>query len=324
MSDYTQITDFSVKDGLSTGDPEKIILGSDIDDELGAIQTAIGTKYDSSDIASSAEAQAETSNAKLITPLRLANWADANGGFVGDIQAMSDPNADNLLGWDDSGGTVVGYNPTNGLTTSGTALIIDPNAAGTGLSYSVGVFSVDYATEATMTTGTATDEAITPQRLQQKHQVAVINDVTFTTDTTLNDLTLSIGSGSATTLPISIGKYLVRASFRCNCSASGVDLKWSFAKGGSAALVLYLRVKEFRLTADTVAGVQYLETNLSSTFDEVVDIDSSTHANVLVEAEGWMEVTTGGTFSIQASQNSSSGTGVNLTGGVFELIRVDN
>jgi len=46
MSDYTQITDFSVKDALPSGDPEKIILGSDVDAELDAIATAIASKSD--------------------------------------------------------------------------------------------------------------------------------------------------------------------------------------------------------------------------------------------------------------------------------------
>ncbi len=109
MSDYTQVTDFSAKDGLSSGDPEKLILGSDVDGEFGAIATAIATKYDSADLASQAQAEAETDNTVLLTPLRLAQWADANGGMVGDIQALADPNADTLLGWDDSAGAAIGF-----------------------------------------------------------------------------------------------------------------------------------------------------------------------------------------------------------------------
>ena len=44
MSDYTQSTDFSAKDALSSGDPNKIIYGSDVDGEFSAIATAISTK----------------------------------------------------------------------------------------------------------------------------------------------------------------------------------------------------------------------------------------------------------------------------------------
>lgn len=81
MSDYTQVTDFSAKDSLSTGDPEKIILGADVDAELAAISTAIATKYDSNDLASQAQAEAGSSSAVLITPLRLQNFRDFNEQF---------------------------------------------------------------------------------------------------------------------------------------------------------------------------------------------------------------------------------------------------
>jgi hypothetical protein len=50
MSDYSQTTNFSAKDSLPTGDPSKIIKGSDFDTEFAAISTAIGTKYDSADL----------------------------------------------------------------------------------------------------------------------------------------------------------------------------------------------------------------------------------------------------------------------------------
>lgn len=124
MSDYTPITDFSAKDALTTGDPEKIILGADIDGEFTAIQTAIATKYDSDDLASQAQAQAETSNTVLMTPLRVANWADANAGIVGDLQAKADPNADQLLGWDDSAGAAIGFTLTAPLAFNNTAIEI--------------------------------------------------------------------------------------------------------------------------------------------------------------------------------------------------------
>lgn len=50
MSDYTQVNDYSAKDALSSGDPNKKILGSDIDAELAAIATAIATKADDSGV----------------------------------------------------------------------------------------------------------------------------------------------------------------------------------------------------------------------------------------------------------------------------------
>ena len=46
MSDYTKATNFAQKDGLSSGDPNKIIKGSEIDAEYNAIAAAITSKSD--------------------------------------------------------------------------------------------------------------------------------------------------------------------------------------------------------------------------------------------------------------------------------------
>ena len=47
MSNYSQTTDFSAKDSLATGNASKVIKGSDVDTEFGAIATAISSKRDS-------------------------------------------------------------------------------------------------------------------------------------------------------------------------------------------------------------------------------------------------------------------------------------
>ena len=46
MSDYTKATNFTLKDGLSTGDPGKVIKGSEIDAEYTAIASAVASKAD--------------------------------------------------------------------------------------------------------------------------------------------------------------------------------------------------------------------------------------------------------------------------------------
>jgi hypothetical protein len=46
MASYIKSTDFSVKDDLITGDPDKRIKGVEIDDEFDAIAIAVGTKAD--------------------------------------------------------------------------------------------------------------------------------------------------------------------------------------------------------------------------------------------------------------------------------------
>ena len=44
MSNYSKITDFAAKDALSTGNPAKIVKGTEIDDELVAISGAVASK----------------------------------------------------------------------------------------------------------------------------------------------------------------------------------------------------------------------------------------------------------------------------------------
>lgn len=46
MSDYVKAVNFSVKDTLTSGDPNKKVRGSEIDSEFTAIQTAVATKLD--------------------------------------------------------------------------------------------------------------------------------------------------------------------------------------------------------------------------------------------------------------------------------------
>ena len=46
MSNYTKTTNFTAKDSLVSGDPNKIVKGSEIDTEYANIATAIATKAD--------------------------------------------------------------------------------------------------------------------------------------------------------------------------------------------------------------------------------------------------------------------------------------
>ena len=49
MSDYTKSTNFAVKDGYTTGDPRKVVKGTEIDAEFNAIASAISSKVNSTD-----------------------------------------------------------------------------------------------------------------------------------------------------------------------------------------------------------------------------------------------------------------------------------
>jgi len=106
MSDYTQITDFSVKDSLPSGDAEKIILGSDVDAEFAAISTAIASKADASDAVSNSESNTFTQS-QYITGGRLGvGTTSPYGDEVGSVHVKtgsyggSDPgvtDADDLI-----------------------------------------------------------------------------------------------------------------------------------------------------------------------------------------------------------------------------------
>lgn len=129
MADYTLQATWSTKDALASGSALKAVSGTELGTEFSAIETAIATKYDSNDIASQAQAQAGTATTVLMTPLRTeewsATWAAENAGIVGDLQAMADPNADTILGWDDSASATIGYTIGEGLRSTTTDLNID-------------------------------------------------------------------------------------------------------------------------------------------------------------------------------------------------------
>ncbi len=46
MSNYTKATDFAAKDTLASGNPSKIVRGTEINTEFAAIQTAVNSKAD--------------------------------------------------------------------------------------------------------------------------------------------------------------------------------------------------------------------------------------------------------------------------------------
>ena len=126
MSDYARAnsggaTHFTDKDGLTTGDPNKLIVGSEHDAEFNAILSAANSKYDSTDIANQATAEAGTSNTTLMSPKGVQFWGDANGGMVGDIQALTDPGAEQILGWDDTANAVIGWVAGNGIVLDATS-----------------------------------------------------------------------------------------------------------------------------------------------------------------------------------------------------------
>jgi hypothetical protein len=67
MSNYTKATDFASKDDLLSGDPQKIIKGTELDDEFTAIQTAVNSKANSNNSALTGTPTAPTAAAATNT-----------------------------------------------------------------------------------------------------------------------------------------------------------------------------------------------------------------------------------------------------------------
>ena len=142
MSDYSLQATWSTKDALATGQALKAISATELGAEFSAIATAVATKYDSDDLASQVQAEGLTLDTVLITPHSLNDVLVDNAGMLSHIQALADPNADVLLGWDDSAGAAIGFTLGDGIESSGTAIQLPATLAGDGLTLTSGVLAV--------------------------------------------------------------------------------------------------------------------------------------------------------------------------------------
>lgn len=80
MSNYTKTTDFSAKDDLPSGDPDKVVVGAEIDDEFDAIQTAIATKANSSEVPALASSNTFTGATQIVSAtLPVWGWHETDG-----------------------------------------------------------------------------------------------------------------------------------------------------------------------------------------------------------------------------------------------------
>ena len=67
MSNYSKTTDFAAKDALTTGNANKIVKGTEIDDEFDAIQTAVNSKADTNNSALTGTPTAPTASVATST-----------------------------------------------------------------------------------------------------------------------------------------------------------------------------------------------------------------------------------------------------------------
>jgi hypothetical protein len=135
MSDYTKSTNFATKDSLSSGNPLKIVKGTEINTEFDNIQTAIATKADLASptftgtptlpTGTIATTQSSGSNTTTIATTAFVQAAIALLYPVGSIytNATSSTNPGTLLGFGTwtafgAGRVMVGYDSGNALFDS--------------------------------------------------------------------------------------------------------------------------------------------------------------------------------------------------------------
>jgi hypothetical protein len=123
VANYVKLTDYSVKDGLITGDPDKIVKGAEIDDEFDAIAVAIQTKADTVSPTftgvPAAPTASQTTNSTQIATTAYVRTAVSN--VTSGLGTMSSQNANNVnISGGNITGTILGYVNTDVALTSTT------------------------------------------------------------------------------------------------------------------------------------------------------------------------------------------------------------
>ena len=130
MSNYTKATNFAVKDGYSTGNPAKIIKGTEIDAEFTAIASAISSKADSNSPTLTGTPLAPTASAGTSTT-QIASTA-----FVATAVAAAIPSGGIII-WSGSAAAIpTGWVLCNG--SNSTPDLRDKFVVGAGSTYAVG------------------------------------------------------------------------------------------------------------------------------------------------------------------------------------------
>jgi len=132
MSDYTKATNFAGKDALSSGDPQKIIKGSEIDAEYNAIAAAISSKADLNGPTFTGTPSAPTASAGT-SSTQVATTAFVTTGITtatGNLGTMSTQDANSVA---ITGGTIAGTTVnsiTVGTNASGARTVSNSNPSG--------------------------------------------------------------------------------------------------------------------------------------------------------------------------------------------------
>lgn len=209
MANYTKATNFLAKDSLASGDPGKIIKGSEFDVEFNALQTAVNSKANSISPALTGTPTAPTAspstNTTQIATTEFVTTAITAGGAPSGLIAM----------WSGSIATIpAGWVLCNG--TSGTPDLRNRFIVGAGSTYAVAA------------TGGSADAIV----VSHTHSVTDPGH-THATDTTGNSYLGDVSGGGSRTHPSGSSDNIT------NSSVTGISINTTGSSGTNANLPPY-------------------------------------------------------------------------------------
>lgn len=307
MSNYSKTVNFAIKDSLSTGDPNKLILGAELGTEFDNIATAIATKAESSTTpvltANNIFVQAvNSSNEQRITNSSAGAAADAllkisNGtrfSYFG--MAGTGYSSTEWTGGPTGEQTFIGNNGTVpiSIATNNTERI---RIAGDGASINL----------------RATDIQLNGQTILSLQAIKAATTGRNTTTTLADDPDLTIA------IPVA-GTYEIRMLLlMTGATAAAQGFKYQLVYTGTAGTIGYYTIGSINGAASTplaAAGA----------------FNVATHATVLVDSGagattdfdhvvGTFVATTTGTLKLQWAQSTSTGNNSNLKANSLLMVR---